>query len=45
MDRTSQGFCLIEARDLNEAIQLDSKWPSLRISSVEVRPVDELIQP
>ena len=38
------GFCIIEARDLNEAIQLASKWPSLRISSVEVRPIDELIQ-
>jgi hypothetical protein len=39
------GFLIIEARDLNEAIQLASKWPSLRICSVEVRPIDELIQP
>ena len=39
------GFYVIEARDLNEAIQLASKSPSLRIGSVEVRPIDELIQP
>lgn len=38
------GFYLIEARDLNEAIQLASQSPSLRIGSVEVRPIDELIQ-
>ena len=39
------GFYLIEARDLNEAIQVASRSPSLRIGSVEVRPVEELIQP
>lgn len=39
------GFYVIEARDLNEAIQLASKSPSLAIGSVEVRPIDELIQP
>jgi len=38
------GFYVIEARDLNQAIQLASKSPSLRIGSVEVRPIDELIQ-
>ena len=38
------GFYLIEASDLDEAIRLASKSPSLRIGSVEVRPVDELIQ-
>ena len=38
------GFYVIEARDLNEAIQVASKSPSLHIGSVEVRPVDELIQ-
>jgi hypothetical protein len=37
------GFYLIEARDLNEAIQLASQSPSLRIGSVEVRPIDDLI--
>jgi hypothetical protein len=38
------GFYVIEARDLNEAIQVASRSPSLRIGSVEVRPIDELIQ-
>ena len=33
------GFWLIEARDLNEAIQIASKFPSARIGGVEVRPV------
>ena len=32
------GFLLIEARDLNEAIQLASKIPSATLGSVEVRP-------
>ncbi len=35
------GFFLLEARDLNEAIQLASKWPSARIGSIEVRPIEE----
>ncbi len=38
------GFYLIEARDLNEAIRVASKSPALHIGSVEVRPIDELIQ-
>ena len=33
------GFYLIEARDLNEAIQVASKIPSARLGSIEVRPV------
>jgi hypothetical protein len=33
------GFTIIDARDLNEAIQLVSKFPAGRIGSVEVRPV------
>ena len=33
------GFYLIEARDLNEAIQVAAKIPSARIGSVEVRPI------
>jgi hypothetical protein len=36
------GFYLIEARDLNEAIQIAGKIPSARTGSVEVRPVCEL---
>ena len=34
------GFLLIEARDLNEAIQIASKWPSARFGSIEVRPIE-----
>ncbi len=36
------GFTVIEARDLNEAIQLVSKMPSARLGSVEVRPAMDL---
>jgi hypothetical protein len=36
------GFFLINARDLNEAIQVASKFPSVRLGSMEVRPVMEL---
>jgi hypothetical protein len=36
------GFYLIEARDLNEAIQAAARIPPAREGSVEVRPVREL---
>jgi hypothetical protein len=36
------GFYLIDANDLNEAIQLASKIPPARVGSIEVRPVREL---
>ena len=36
------GFYLIEARDLNEAIQMAAKIPPVREGSIEVRPVREL---
>jgi hypothetical protein len=36
------GFFLIDARDLNEAIQVASKFPSARFGSLEVRPVREM---
>jgi hypothetical protein len=39
------GFFLIEARDLNEAIQVASKMPQARQGSVEVRPIRDLLQP
>jgi hypothetical protein len=38
------GFYLIEARDLNEAIQVASRIPSARLGSVEVRPVVDFSQ-
>ena len=33
------GFYLIEATDLNEAVQLASQIPPARLGSVEVRPI------
>ena len=36
------GFYLIEARDLNEAIQVAAKIPLARRGSIEVRPIKEL---
>jgi hypothetical protein len=36
------GFILIEARDLNEAIQLASHIPGGRLGAIEVRPVKTL---
>lgn len=36
------GFYLIEARDLNDAIQVAARIPPARAGSVEVRPVREL---
>jgi hypothetical protein len=36
------GFYLIEARDLNEAIQTASRIPPAREGSIEVRPIREL---
>jgi len=37
------GFLLIEAKDLNEAIQLASKIPVLRLGGIEVRPIKTLV--
>ncbi len=34
------GFFLIEARDFNEAIQVAARWPSARLGSIEVRPIE-----
>jgi len=36
------GFYLVDARDLNEAIQLAARIPPAREGSIEVRPVREL---
>jgi hypothetical protein len=36
------GFLLIEAQDMNEAIQLVAKTPVIRLGNIEVRPVKEL---
>jgi hypothetical protein len=36
------GFYLIDATDLNDAIQIASQIPPARVGSIEVRPVREL---
>jgi hypothetical protein len=36
------GFILIEAKDLNEAMQVASKIPPGRLGCIEVRPIQEL---
>jgi len=33
------GYYLIEAKDLNEAIQVGAKIPGARVGSIEVRPI------
>jgi hypothetical protein len=35
------GYFLLEAGDLQEAIGMAARWPSARLGSIEVRPVDE----
>lgn len=37
---TLGGFFLIDARDLNDAIQIAARWPSARLGSIEVRPIE-----
>lgn len=37
------GFYLVEARDLNEAIQIAAKIPPAQFGSIEVRPTRELV--
>jgi hypothetical protein len=42
---TLGGFFMIEARDLDEALQLAARWPSARFGSIEVRPIAETLRP
>ena len=37
---TLGGFFLIDANDLSDAIQVASRWPSARLGSIEVRPIE-----
>jgi hypothetical protein len=37
---TLGGFFLINAPNLNEAIEVAAKWPSARLGSIEVRPIE-----
>ena len=39
------GFYLIEANDLNEAIKIAARIPSVRVGTIEVRPVVDFSQP
>jgi hypothetical protein len=39
------GYYLIDAKDLNEAIQVAARIPSARWGSIEVRPVVDFSQP
>ena len=36
------GFYMIEARDLNDAIQVASRIPGARVGTIEVRPIAEV---
>jgi hypothetical protein len=36
------GYYLVEAKDLNEAIQIAARIPGARVGSIEVRPVWEV---
>ena len=36
------GYYMLDARDLNEAIQLASKIPPARFGTIEIRPIREL---
>jgi len=36
------GFCMVSARDLNEAVQLAARMPLAAVGSIEVRPIDVL---
>lgn len=35
------GYYLVEARDLNEAIQIAARIPSAKLGCIEVRPIQE----
>ncbi|WP_290649710.1 YciI family protein [Aquisalimonas sp.] len=38
------GFFLIEVADHDEALQVAARWPSARIGSIEIRPVEEALR-
>ncbi|MDB6060908.1 MAG: dehydrogenase [Verrucomicrobiaceae bacterium] len=38
------GFFLIEANDMDEAIQIAAKWPGARFGKIEVRAVEEALR-
>jgi hypothetical protein len=38
------GFFLIEAQSHEQAIELASRWPSARLGSIEVRPIEDALR-
>ena len=38
------GFFLVEAADFDEAVRIAATWPSARIGSIEVRPIEDELQ-
>ncbi|MCI0706394.1 MAG: YciI family protein [Ignavibacteriae bacterium] len=38
---TLGGFFIIDVKNLDEAINIASKWPSARLGSIEVRPLEK----
>jgi len=37
----SGGFFLIEAADLDQAVRVAAQWPSARLGTIEVRPLED----
>jgi hypothetical protein len=37
------GFFLIEASDREEALEVAARWPSARLGTIEVRPIEEVL--
>ena len=35
------GFFLIEAKDLDDAVEVALRWPSARLGAIEVRPIEQ----
>ena len=41
---TLGGIFLIDAKDLDEAIRIATKWPSARLGSIEIHPVEKKLR-
>ena len=41
---TIGGFFLVEAADREEALRIAAGWPSARIGTIEVRPIEEALR-
>jgi hypothetical protein len=39
------GYFLIEARDADEAVRIASRWPSARLGTIEVRQIEDELDP